>query len=445
MAGVFTKNTLITLFSRIVAFSAGLLVSIIIARNLGPEGRGVYSLTILLPGLLLIFFDFGITPASVYYLGKKKYPLSQVFGNNILLSVFFSSLAMASGVLVVFLLGKYFFSGVPTNYLLLSLLSLPINIFFYFVLVILLGMQKIKEYNLASIFSAISLLILTTTSVAIFKFGVLGAISAFILSAFAPAIFLFVVVKNLTKEIFLRPNKNYLNDVLSFGIKFHISNIFAFLHSQVSLLLISFYINPVAVGFFSIANGLTTQFQPLTQATSTVLFPKVVAEEDEQQKKRFTALICRNTMFITLIGILVLFFLARWVIVFLYSKEFLNSVLSFRILLPVIVAFTGSQILAADLIGRGKPMLNTYVNGGALLLNIILCVVWIPKFGIEGAAWALTISHIVLFVSKLIIYLGISGNKVKDVVIFSRSDLQYYKNFINPYYRLLKNTFFKRG
>ena len=440
MAGVFTKNTIITLAGRIFTFGAGLLVSVIIARNLGPEGRGIYSLAIILPGLLLIFFDFGITPASVYYLGKQKYPLNKIFGSNIFLSAAFSFLAIVCGIIVAVFWGSRFFPGVPVNYLLLGLASLPINIFFYFLLVILLGLQKIKAYNVASALSSVCCFILAIIFISIFHLGVVGALLTFILATFAPAILIYALLKKASGKSPLDISKSYLKDALSFGIKFHASNIFAYLHSQINILLIGFYLNPVAVGIFSVANGLATQFQPLTQATSTVLFPKVVAEENEQQKKQFTALVCRNTMFVTLVGVLILFFLARLVIVLLYSKEFLGSVLSFRILLPAAVAFTGSQILSADFVGRGKPMLNTYINGIALLLDIVLCAVWIPRMGINGAALALTVSHLVLFASKLVTYVGISGNRVKDVILVSRSDWQYYKNLVNPYYRLLKNA-----
>lgn len=46
------------------------------------------------------------------------------------------------------------------------------------------------------------------------------------------------------------------------------------------------------------------------------------------------------------------------------------------------------RILANDLYGRGKPELNIYVSLVSVMLNIILNILWIPKFGIAGAASA---------------------------------------------------------
>jgi len=72
MAGKFTINTLITLITRILQLFLGIASSVIIARVLGPKGKGVYSLVILLPTLLITFTNIGISSASIFYIGQKK-------------------------------------------------------------------------------------------------------------------------------------------------------------------------------------------------------------------------------------------------------------------------------------------------------------------------------------------------------------------------------------
>ena len=51
----FIKNTSITFMTRILQLILGVGISIIIARVLGPEGKGIYSLAILLSALLITF------------------------------------------------------------------------------------------------------------------------------------------------------------------------------------------------------------------------------------------------------------------------------------------------------------------------------------------------------------------------------------------------------
>ena len=71
--GKFTKNTLITIFTQGLIFAFSLGTSVIVARILGPEKKGIYSLVVLLPAFLVYFTNFGIGQATVFYVGKRKY------------------------------------------------------------------------------------------------------------------------------------------------------------------------------------------------------------------------------------------------------------------------------------------------------------------------------------------------------------------------------------
>ena len=72
-------------------------------------------------------------------------------------------------------------------------------------------------------------------------------------------------------------------------------------------------------------------------------------------------------------------------------------------------------------------MLNTYITGASVILNITLNIFWIPKFGILGAAWATSISYAVALLITLIIYRKISGNRIKDIIFIKKSDLKFYQ------------------
>ena len=102
MIGTFTKNTLITIVTQGLTFVFGIGISVIIARILGPEGRGIYSLAILLPSFLVYFTSFSIGQASIFYLGKRRYSPKEVFGNNIIYAVLTSTFAILIGLIIVF-------------------------------------------------------------------------------------------------------------------------------------------------------------------------------------------------------------------------------------------------------------------------------------------------------------------------------------------------------
>jgi O-antigen/teichoic acid export membrane protein len=62
---VLSGQTLATL----IAAAAG---SIVIARLLGPDLYGVYSLSLVFPSFLMLFTDFGISPALTSFPAKLK-------------------------------------------------------------------------------------------------------------------------------------------------------------------------------------------------------------------------------------------------------------------------------------------------------------------------------------------------------------------------------------
>ncbi|MDD5638553.1 MAG: flippase [Candidatus Pacebacteria bacterium] len=442
MAGKFTKNTLITVITRVLQLILGIGTSVIIARVLGPEGKGVYSLALLLPTLLITFTNLGIGPASVFYLGKKKYSSKEVLGANIIFSGLISIFALMVGLIIVFFFPEKLFPGVPQEYLLLALSLIPLQVLLTFVVDVLLGLQKIKKYNFIQLIPTFIYLILIAVFLLGFHFGVKAAIIAEVLSLFVGCIILFINTKKETGGIVFSFTKEIRKDFFSYGIKAYFGNIFSFIHYRIDQFMLNIFLNPTAVGVYSIAVGISEKIWLVSQSASTVLFPRVSSETDAKRLKEFTPMVCRNILWITVLLSLFLCLIAPWLIVLLYSDQYLESILPFRILLIGAVALAGSKILANDFAGRGKPMINTYISIASVVLNIILNILWIPKFGIIGAAWATAISYSVIFLINIFVYAKISDNKIKDILFIKKSDFKYYKNFLllfkNKYLNLKK-------
>ena len=124
-----------------------MLASIILARVLGPEGRGIYALAALLPSLIVTFGNLGIGPATVYYVARGEFRRQEILGNNVLLSVGVGAVGVLAGLVVVLFFRETVFPGVSPGYLLLALVLVPVEVFFSYVRYVLLGSQRIKEFN----------------------------------------------------------------------------------------------------------------------------------------------------------------------------------------------------------------------------------------------------------------------------------------------------------
>jgi O-antigen/teichoic acid export membrane protein len=427
-AATFAKETAVTLVARVGGLVVALLTSIVIARALGPEGTGVYTLATLFPLLVLTFTNLGIGPATVYHVAQDKYPLPEVLGNNVILSVIAGTAATLIGLVVAVLFHGYLFPTVPLPYLLLALLLVPANLFGqHYINQILLGARRIKEFNAVTVLHKVLLLLLVALLAATVGLGIGGAIGATVLSSLFLCLVLYPWVRGIAGGVRFRLNPRYIRDALNYGLKAHLGNIVGFLNYRVEVFMLGIFLPLGAVGFYAVAIGLAERLWFLSESASLVLFPTVSAEKDEQRRKTFTPLVSRSILLITAIGAVLLFLVSQWIVVLLYSAEYLPAVHLFRILLPGIVFLSAGRILANDIAGRGKPLLNTYVGGIGIIMQVLLNLAWIPRFGTAGAAWATTISYGISSMVRLWIYMRLSGNSLAMVVVPQTSDWHLYR------------------
>lgn len=424
--GTFIKGTAVTFTSGIIKLLIGVGTSVVLARVLGPEGRGVYALAMLLPSLIVTFCNLGIGSATVYYVARKEFRCQEILGNNVLLSVGIGGVGILAGLVVVFFFGETVFPGVPTNYLLLALVLVPINIFSSYVRYVLLGAQRIKEFNYVQIAHSVLFLAFIALALLLMKRGVNGAIIAGLITALIVDVITFRMAIEVAGGVDFKPDVLYIKQATKYGMQAHLANILGFLNYRVDMFMVNGFLGPMAVGLYSVGVGLVEKLWLISQASSTVLFPRVAAESEEDRKNGFTALVARTVLWTTVLGALVLIFVSGWVVRFLYSDAFIPAVGALQVLLPGIVTLSVWRILANDIAGRGYPYLNIYTSLAAVIANVILNFIWIPRYNISGAALASTASYTVSFLMATFFYCRLSGNSWTKVILPQRGDGMLY-------------------
>jgi O-antigen/teichoic acid export membrane protein len=432
----FAKNSFWTIFSQGVIFLVGLGTSVIISRILNPEGRGIYALAVFLPAFLMYFSNLGIGLSATFYIASGKYAPKIVIGNSLVCVFVHSIFAILIGLMIICFFREKLFAGVALKYLLLALLIVPSQLYLSFILPILLGMQKIREYNFFQVIRYVLLFGLVIIFLVGLNAGVTGAIIAEALAAYITCIAAFVIVSREIKEISFKIDKGYLKDAYQYGGKLYAGFMLNFLNRRFNLILINFFMSPVMVGFFGLAAALSEKVWLIADAIGTVLFPRIASEKDEGKKTVFTSLVFKTTILIVVVIGVFLYSLGEWLIVFLYSSAFIESVRPFRFLLVGVVAGSGWRILENDLKGRGKAGLVTCIMAVSFVVNILFNIVLIPRYGMMGAAWASVVSATVSLIISIFAYCQVSGNEVHLLLLFSRSDLIVYKNLVKSFIKV---------
>jgi O-antigen/teichoic acid export membrane protein len=154
-----------------------------------------------------------------------------------------------------------------------------------------------------------------------------------------------------------------------------------------------------------------------------VLFPRI-SGSTRDQANALTPRVCRLTLLIVLLAAGALFVLGDLILRILYPPEFGGALPSLRILLPGVAALSVSKVLSGDLSGRNRRVAPTLAMSAAFLVNLTLNLLWIPRYGIEGAAWASNVAYLLQTAALVGIFSHASGVAPLDVVIPKASDFR---------------------
>ena len=95
----FARDIAGVLGSNVSAVLIGFLIDVVISRQLGPEGRGLYTSVLVVPLLVVSFMMMGVRRSAVYHIGKQVYSDNRTVSGVIQLLLVTSVLAvLVSGI-----------------------------------------------------------------------------------------------------------------------------------------------------------------------------------------------------------------------------------------------------------------------------------------------------------------------------------------------------------
>lgn len=427
-----SKNSVITFIFQLLIFTCSFASSVILARVLGPAGRGTYALIILVALAMQRIGSLGIEVSNIYFTGSKRYEIRKIVLNSLescfLIGIVLIIIFAGVSILEIF---KHFMTmnKIVGWHLWLVVLSVPLALLLAFLNNILLGKEEIILYNIITLVQPILQFLALVLFLLVMQQGLIGALYAYV---FALAGTTSLVLWNLRKYIIIgNPrDSNVMKDSIRYGIKAYWGNLAQFLNYRLDMLLVAAFLSPSAVGLYSVAVMIAEKVWMLPSVIATVIFPRI-SYFNEQEANELTPCAARHTLFITFIISFILALAAYPFIKFLFGKAFIPSVLPLIFLLPGVIALSISKILTADMAGRGMPQFGTYGSLASLAVNFVLNLYLIPRWGIQGAAVASSISYVIAAFIVVVAFVKISGQSLMDILLIKQPDFIYYKGIFN--------------
>lgn len=419
------KDSTFTLLTQGLVFVLSLLVSVVIARVLGPSLKGAYSIFVLTLSLASMSVTFGLGAAVVYLGAQDAKRLPRLAGNGLaaaLATGLLGIVVMETAILTPFFRHYLQENGLDTRLLQGGILLLPVLQVQAYLVEILRAGGDIKRYNLARL----ARVALNLGGVIIWVWawpqGVTGAIMAWLGAVLISAIFTVWWALQLC-HYQIAWDRALFRQMLHFGLKLYPGNIMQFLNYRLDVFIVGFLLGPREVGLYVTATALAERLWDIPHALRTVLLQRVAATKEEESANQLTAQTVRVTLALVAIISLLLAFIAFPLIRLLYGQAFLPSAPLLIILLPGIVLLSVGKLLATHLSGRGRPEVGTYAAAAALLATVSLDFLLIPRYGLTGAAIASAVSYTVSAMMIFGIFLYTSEMRAVEILFIHRRDI----------------------
>jgi O-antigen/teichoic acid export membrane protein len=402
-----------TLVRQLASALLGLALTVLLTRMLGAEHFGWYSLAILLPTLLGTALDLGMTPATVYLIGAQKALPGDALQSNLISAVVLSSVGLGLGVLIIEFFGESLFPGVPKGHLHLALVILPAAMLMALIHAVVHGMGAFAWLNRISLIPGLVTLLCAAYFVAHLKLGIVGALLAFFAGRTVAAL---LPLGRLMRESDGSGGdgvRQFRRAAISYGLRAHPSTILNILNYRLDMILLSVLTGSTAVGIYAVAVMIAERLWLLPQAVSTVLLPTIAGMADRENDRRaLTCSAARLTALVVLLSSGLLALIAPLVIAPIFGAEFAPAATGLLYLLPGIVLSAWGRVFGNDLAARGRPGINAWIAAVNLLVNVVANLILIPKFGLNGAAIATSLSYSVFALASALAYLRVTEQPI---------------------------------
>lgn len=417
------KDTVITYAVAILIKILALLAGILVARTLGPEGKGEFAMLLLVPMTLIALGDLGIRQSSKYLLAREKKSISKVFSSSVLAALVLGVILMSLAAAGFFIFNDSFLRGLRPEHYFMMVAVIPAWLLLVYVIEMFRGIQRPLAWNLTRFMETALWLGLLLVGFLLVSNSLTSALAARLIALLLTlGLALGLLYWSKRRELRWDLDRRVTLTLGTRGAQFAFVLAFGFLNRRAGTFMVNGYLDMAEVGFYVVALSVVEIIWLFPDSIGAVLFP-LVCRSSEEEAKRFTPTACRYTLLVTSVIALGIFVVAGPLITLLYGNAFAPAVAPLLILLPGVVFLSIHKVLWRDFMAHGRPLYALYSRGLTLVALITLSIFLIPAMGLAGAALAATISYILGTAALIFLYSRLSGVSWYKTVIPERGDL----------------------
>jgi len=408
------------------------VMSIVIARTIGPSGNGHLTLLVTFTGLTYMVVSLGLTSGITYEVSRRRWAVRQAFRTSYLAALVLGLAGFLVGLGFFVLAHDSVFKGISIGLAVLALSSLPPVLAYSYADVILLARERYESYAGLELSHSATLLFIGA-GLAI-PFGLTGAViglpAAALVGAVAGA---FLLLREAGRDPVVDSGDS-LPRAVRFGLQGWIANLLQQVNYRFDVLILGGFATARDVGVYSIALTLTSVAWVLPQGLQTVLFPRVASldestrtgEVSSDESDAAVAKAVRHSVLLTIPSAALISGLLLLAVPLLYGSEFHQTTKLGFILLPGVLLLGIGKVLSSAITGRGFPRYALYITAVSMPLTLGLYFLLIPPYDAWGAAVASSVSYALSAVLGFVFFRRVTGIGLRKALIPMSEDIADY-------------------
>jgi O-antigen/teichoic acid export membrane protein len=403
------KNAAALSVASVLSKAISAIVAIAVARYLGPETYGEYSVALSFVSTFILFVDFGLSNYMVQEGSRDESVLPLYLGNTLFLKVI-TSLAIY-GLMLVLMYPAGYDPTIRSMIVIFGVASglnaVNSSVYNYF--------QAKQQMYFAAMYQFLStfLIGILTILVVVFRGSVVMITYCQLVSILSVTILLTIHLRRSTR---LKLNLRRLGTMVRRGLPFGAATIFLYVYFQIDMFMIGLMRPPFEAGIYSAAYKLISVLLFIPGILTSVLYPVLyqLGAESKEKHRETIEKIFKVLSAVGIPGSVLLFVLADPLLTWLYSNRFPQSI-PIMMLLCWFFAFECLSFSLGDVLTTtNRQWIRACIQGGAAVLNVGINLYAIPRYGIYGASVATLITEFYVFV----MYYGVVRHYVYKVRVW---------------------------
>ena len=381
-----TKSPYIsTIVTRGLTLGSGFLNSIILARFLGPEGRGLLAAATLWPLLLVSLGAFGLYESSLIKVSQDRRTANNVITSAIVFSLFLGMIVMVVGYMILpIALKNIGDEAIQTGRL--FLLIIPFGMLHAHLAAIFRGLTRINLHNIIQLIIPLGLLLVSIILIFLELINIYTILILHLILMLITVLVWFILLITLREFTAIKLDVGLMRSMINYGLRVYIGTVFSLANLRLDQILMVSIVTAEQLGYYIVAVRVAEITGVVATALVTVAVPRIARVKEPSRQIHEATRHFQVYWYVNLIIKLLYIPAVILLIPTVYGTQFVDAVPVAIVLVIGSVFMDGKRVLTGLAQALNAPWLGSRAEIIAAASTFALLLLLLPPFGIIGAA-----------------------------------------------------------